>query len=100
MVKAPSCVLMWQKIRFQRLDRDQNGSYIKNSRQVYKCRQSLYPSLNEHVFSHPTGSRRGHMVTLLSASRSFVLPVVETTADFFDGIVRIDGVAERMPYGL
>jgi hypothetical protein len=40
------------------------------------------------------------MVTLLSASRSFVLPVVETTADFFDGIVRIDGVAERMPYGL
>ena len=40
------------------------------------------------------------MVTLLSAGLTFVLPVVETTADFFDGIVRIDGDAERMPYGL
>ena len=40
------------------------------------------------------------MVTLLSAGLKFVLHVVETTADFFDGIVRIDGVAERMPYGL
>ena len=47
-----------------------------------------------------TVSPRGRMVTLLSAGLTFVLPVVETTADFFDGIVRIDGVAERMPYAL
>ena len=47
-----------------------------------------------------TGSPRGRMVTLLSPGLAFVLPVIETTADFFDGIVRIDGDAERMPYGL
>jgi len=40
------------------------------------------------------------MFTLLSASLTFVLPVVETTAEFFDGIVRIDAVAGRMSHCL
>ena len=87
-------------IRFQCLDRDQNGTYIKKSRQVYKCRRSLRLSLSGDSFLDAKGSPRGRMVTPLSAGLTFVLPVVETTADFFDGIVRIDGDAERMPYGL
>ena len=49
---------------------------------------------------HGMGRCRGRMFTLVSASLTFVLPVVETTADFFDGIVRIHAVAGRMSHGL
>ena len=91
---------MWQKIRFQCPDRDKYGTNIKKSRQVYKCQRSLLSSLRGDSVTHGMGRCRGRMFTLLSASLTFVLPVVETTADFFDGIVRIHAVAGRMSHGL
>ena len=77
--------------------REETDSAAKSTAHIIVTLRST-PSRDS--FPDATGSPRGRMVTLLSAGLTFVLPVVETTADFFDGIVRIDGDAERMPYGL